>query len=307
MATSKTKSSSIIRKKYGAQRHKTIADVAHKFLTPTAKEAVRKLLKKIGKENLSDIAAWADEIKPTSSHLPNDIDTQKFLKDFPTTNEWHFVNLPVNATAYDTTVYAAFTREDDVVHIAVECINILMDKSTKFSKLNALRWITHLVGDMHQPLHLACSYIDASGTKPKLVLEKEEILNKNLLQKSDRGGNKILLMTSAGTGGKALHSYWDTTLPAIDDDFSHAPYDPPPPIAKNKLITLPALWVGDNVQFAKEAYKGLTVKSKDAKQPTKVDVTWSKSTYDKRCVPIVKRLSLKGASRLAFLLNSIFE
>ncbi len=189
----------------------------------------------------------------------------------------------------------------------MECIDILMDKSTKFSKLNALRWLTHLVGDMHQPLHIACSYIDNTGTKPKLVFGKDEILSKNLLQKSDRGGNNILLLTSAGTGGKALHSYWDTTLPAMDNDFSDATYDPPSAVAKNKLTTLPALWVGDNVQFAKEAYKGLSVIGKDTKQPTKVDVNWDKAAYDKRCVPILKQLCLKGASRLAFLLNSIYE
>jgi len=308
MVTEKRKSPAVLlRKKYGAPGHKTIAAVAHRFLTPAAKTAVGKLLNKINVQSLESIAAWADEIKPTSSHTPNDTDTLKFLAAFPVTNEWHFVDLPVDATGYDTTVYAPFTREDDVVHMSVECINILLEKSTKFSKLNALRWLTHLIGDIHQPLHLACSYIDSSGTKPKLVFKKDDILSKNLLQKSDRGGNKILLMTSVGTGGKALHSYWDTTLFGMVDDFSSAAYDPPPAVAKNKLATLPSLWVGDNVQFAKEAYKGLTVKGKDAKQHTKVDVKWNKTTYDKRCAPIVKKLCLKGASRLAFLLNSIYE
>jgi len=308
VATSKRKSSiSIVRKRFGAPRHKTIAALAYKFLTPDAKKAVEKLLKKINAQSLEDIAAWADQIKPTSSHLPNDPDTQKFLQDFPNTNEWHFVDLPIDATSYDTTIYAAFTREDDIVHTSMECINILMEKSTRYSKLNALRWLTHLIGDMHQPLHIACSYIDVRGTKPKLVFEKDKILNGNLLQKSDRGGNKILLLNTAGISGKPLHSYWDTTLPGMDNDFSNAAYDPPPAVTKNKLITLPTLWVSDNVEFAKEAYKGLTVKGKDAKEPTRVDVKWNKSTYEKRCVPIVKKLSLKGASRLAFLLNSIFD
>lgn len=307
MATIKRNSASYVRKKYGAQGHKTIAAVAHNFLTPIAKKEIKKLLDKINASTLADVASWADEIKPTSSHIPNDTDTQKFLKDFPASNEWHFVDLPLDASGYDTIVYAAFVKEDDVVHTTQECINILLGKSEKFSKLNALRWLVHLTGDMHQPLHLACSYIDSTGPKPKLVFEKDEIISKGLLQKSDRGGNKILLMTSVGTGGKALHSYWDSSLLAMDNDFSNAAFDPPSPVSKTKLVTLPAAWVSDNVQYAKEAYKGLTVKGKDPKQKTKVIVSWNKASYDKRCVPIVKKLCLKGASRLAFLLNSIYK
>jgi len=61
------------------------------------------------------------------------------------------------------------------------------------------------------------------------------------------------------------------------------------------------------VKFAKEVYKGLTVTGKDGNQPTKVDVAWTKSAYDKRCAAIVKKLCLKSASRPAFLLNSIYE
>lgn len=200
--------------------------------------------------------------------------------------------------------YAAFTREDDIVHMAVESIRILTGSSAKFSKPNALRWLVHLVGDMHQPLHIACSYIDFSQTKPKLIFSRNEILNKNLLQKSDRGGNKIIL--PVGKSGKPLHTYWDGDLPNKDNNFDDNIYDPPAAVAISKLIDLPADWVGENVQYSKEAYKGLTVKSKNSTHPTSVDVTWNKIKYDKRCVPIIKTLSKKASSRLAFLINTIY-
>ena len=140
-----------------------------------------------------------------------------------------------------------------MVHTLVECIHILTAKSKKFSKPNALRWMVHLAGDIHQPLHIACSYVDYTKAKPELVFKRDEILSRNLLQKSDRGGNKILL--PIGNKGKALHSYWDADLPQMDDDFSDPKYDPPQPVSLNKLSDLPAQWVGENVQFAKEAYK----------------------------------------------------
>ncbi|MES1159489.1 MAG: S1/P1 nuclease, partial [Bacteroidota bacterium] len=179
---------------FSAPRHKTIGSLAGKFISdkPAAKE-VQKLLKKIGAASLEEIAPWADAIKPTSRNLPSDKDTKDFLKKFPDTREWHFVDLPVDTQSYDTKVYKAFIREDDIVHTLVECINILMGQSAKFSKPNALRWLVHLAGDLHQPLHIAYSYIDFSKKKPELVFKKDEILSRNLLQKSDRGGNKINL------------------------------------------------------------------------------------------------------------------
>lgn len=289
---------------FSAPRHRTIAEVAEAFLQPKAAKAVKKLLQKVNAASLKDIAPWADSIKPNSRNIPTDIETTRFLSKFPNTREWHFVDLPVDASAYDTSIYAAFTREDDVVHTIIECIHILTGKSNKFSKPNALRWLVHLLGDIHQPLHIACSYIDYSKAKPQLVFKKDEILSRNLLQKSDRGGNKINL--PIGSKGKPLHSYWDDDLPKKDDDFSDAVYNPPPAVALNKLAELPALWVSENVQLVKQAYKGLTVTGKNATHATYVDVSWNRTVYDKRCIPLIKKLSLTAASRLAFLLNTIY-
>lgn len=289
---------------FSAPRHRTIAEVAESFLTPKAAKAVKKLLQKVQAGSLKDIAPWADSIKPNNRNIPTDIETTRFLNKFPNTREWHFVDLPVDAGAYDTTTYAAFTREDDVVHTIIECIHILTGQSNKFSKPNALRWLVHLLGDIHQPLHIACSYIDYSKPKPRLVFKKEEILKKNLLQKSDRGGNKINL--PIGSKGKALHSYWDDDLPKKDDDFSDAVYNPPAAVDPDKLDSLPALWVSENVKLVRQAYRGLTVTGRNATHATYVDVSWNRAAYDKRCIPLIKDLSLKAASRLAFLLNTIY-
>jgi hypothetical protein len=290
--------------RFSAPRHRTIGELADDFLSAKARKEVQKLLKKVKATTLKDIATWADDIKPTSHKVPTDKETKKFLAKFPETREWHFVDLPIDATGYDVNKYAAFIKAEDVVHIATDCINILTGHSTKFSKPNALRWLVHLIGDIHQPLHIACSYIDYSGTKPKLIFKRDEILSKNLLQKSDRGGNKINL--PIGTTGKPLHSYWDGDLPKKDDSFTGATYDPPPAVPINKLKDLPEEWVGDNVKFAKEAYKGLKVLRKNVLHPTYIDVSWTKTEYDKRNVPLIKSLSLKAANRLAFLLNTIF-
>jgi hypothetical protein len=290
--------------RFSAPRHRTIADLADGFLNDKARKEVKKILSKINAGTLKTIATWPDDIKPTSKRIPTDKETVAFLKKFPKTGEWHFVDLPIDATGYDVNKYAAFTRANDIVQTTIESLNILTGESTEFSKPNALRWLTHLVGDMHQPLHIACSYIDPSGTKPKLVFSADEILSKHLLQKSDRGGNNIIL--PIGSHGKPLHSYWDGDLPQMDDNFSGIAFNPPPSVPINKLKNLPVEWVSENFQFVKEAYKGLTVKGKNAGDKTHVDVTWDKVQYDKRCVPLIKTLSEKAANRLAFLLNTIY-
>lgn len=288
--------------RFGGPRHKAIAEIADEHLTPAVKEKIIAILQKINVQSLQDIATWADEIKPTSQHKPTDEDTVDFMAKFHDSREWHFVDLPVNATGYDPVKYKPFTRPDDVVQMTVESIRILLGHSEKFSQLNALRWVTHLVGDMHQPLHIACSYIDSSGATPRLVFDSDEIIAKHLLQQSDHGGNKILL--PIGSHGKPLHSYWDTDLPAMDNNL----HDQPPvlpPVHKNQLAALPAEWVSDNIRFAKEAYEGLTVKGQNI-HPGNIDVNFNQHAYNNRCVPLIKELSLKAAARLALLLNTIF-
>ncbi|HEY4208235.1 MAG TPA: S1/P1 nuclease [Puia sp.] len=288
--------------RFGGPRHRAIADIANDHLEPGPKAKIQVLLKKIKVSSLQDIATWADDIKPTSKKKPKDKDTVDFLAKFHDSREWHFVDLPVNATGYDPVKYAPFTRPDDIVQMTVESINVLLGHSTKFSPLNALRWVTHLVGDMHQPLHIACGYIDFSGAMPRIVFDSDEIVAKHLLQKSDLGGNKIIL--PIGSGGKPLHTYWDTDLPSKDNNLLDSP-PMPAPVPKNQLVGLPAAWVSENVQFAKQAYQGLTVKGTNV-HPGNVDVSFDQAVYDKRCVPLIKELSLKAAGRLAGLLNTIF-
>lgn len=287
--------------KFSAARHRTIGALAQSFLTKNALKEVSRITSKINNVGLEEIATWADLIKPTVKNKPTDKDTLDFLAEYPDTREWHFVNLPLDATGYDTNLYSAFTRENDIVHSTNECIKVLTGGSKKFTELNALRWLVHLIGDMHQPLHIACGYIDYQPQIPKIIFDKDTILQNNLLQKSDKGGNNINL-----TASKSLHSYWDDDLPEMDKNFDNIVYKAPAAVPINQLIELPAQWTGDNLKKSKEAYKGLTVVGKNAKKPTYLDIQWDKVEYNKRCIPIIKELSITAANRLAFILNTIY-
>jgi hypothetical protein len=53
-----------------------------------------------------------------------------------------------------------FTRDDDVLHMIHACIRILEEDSNVdgWTKVQALRWLIHLVEDLHQPMHVTTGY-----------------------------------------------------------------------------------------------------------------------------------------------------
>ncbi|MBC9909752.1 S1/P1 nuclease [Chitinophaga varians] len=285
---------------WGPVRHKFIAMEADKLLAPQARKAVSDLLAPIGQSSLAEIATWADEIK---GNAPDDVETTQFLKDFPNMvhKHWHFVDLPLDVTSYDRQQYAAFTSETDVVQMIAKSVDVLQGNSRMMSPINALRWLTHLVGDLHQPLHVACSYID-HDPDPTLVTDPALIVEKGLTQQSDQGGNALLLPLAHDT---TLHAYWDSLIPSITPaaaaDALHpsstdAPAGPPRLWAES--------WAMDSVKKSRQAYQSLQITEKADK---KFRVSWEgEKAYNDRCAPLVGEQLMLGSKRLALLVNTLF-
>lgn len=312
---------------WGIPRHELIAGAAETFLSQRARDAVTTLLKPLGKTiRLRDIAGWADRIK---RHSPNpsqdDPDTVAFLRDARNKRqpEWHYVNIPLNAETYDRERYPAFTNDEDVVQMSRECIRVLAESSERFSALNALRLITHLAGDLHQPVHVGCCYISGSGSDSQLERDPEAIVTGNF--KSDRGGNALRLPT-----GDTLHAYWDSKLqsqsfaatankeamavPELQELFirklvamavaraSDAQFAP------TDVMSLPNAWATASLIAARRAYVSLRIVAPNPGNPKIFDVEWdSRAAYDQRCAPVVKDQLSLAARNLAGLLNAIWN
>src|SRR5215813_3094599 len=122
--------------------------------------------------------------------------------------------LPLDADGYSRQQYPEFTRDDDVVQIIGEGVRVLMGNSDRFSELNALRLVVHLVGDVHQPIHVACGYLDTENGGTVIVRDPLTAATKHL--PNDRGGNNLILPFGSNL---SLHSYWDSRLGgnSIDD------------------------------------------------------------------------------------------
>jgi hypothetical protein len=224
-----------------------------------------------------------------------------------------------------------------------ECIRVLQRQSDRFSELNALRLVTHLAGDVHQPAHVGCCYIDESSSPAKLVRKPQVAAQKKL--ESDQGGNKVLL--PMGISGVSLHSYWDSRLggtikpehfldeanvaaappeamegyaPTSDPELKQkfisklsAMIDEDPP-AKQSLAESaeadvvppelrPQQWASESLVSAREAYKSLKITEGSG---NKFIVAWEgKEAYDMRCKPLVIQQMKLAAQNLATLLDEI--
>jgi nuclease S1 len=129
---------------WGEKGHRTVAILADTHLTEQAHEEVRKLLP--AGTTLADAAVWPDR-------------EGRRITEF---DRLHHVSIPDNAAGYDQ------ERDCKARNCMVEALNwftsIITDVKVPINvRLIALRYVVHLVGDMHQPLH-AGRQEDRNGT-----------------------------------------------------------------------------------------------------------------------------------------------
>lgn len=149
---------------WGAQGHQVIAGLALAQLTPKARAGVDRLLAQEPGETLMSVSTWADERKN------------------PTTARWHYVNFPSDSCSFDV---ARDCPDGQCLVAAIERqAAVLASSATDDKRLNALKYVVHLVGDVYQPLH--AGYLD------------------------DRGGNTYQLQ--AFMRGSNLHALWDSGI-----------------------------------------------------------------------------------------------
>src|SRR5262245_12227311 len=193
---------------WGPDGHSTVGIIASMRINSHTRTKIREILK--SHETLGGIANWADSVKTRMGQHDSDSDTDAFLQDNHNNGNgnWHFDDLPLGCTSYDTC--NGFTPDDDVVHLINACIRILQnnpDPNHPLSKRNALRMLVHLVGDLHQPLHVGSGYINENGPNNTIVIVRDPSLV-SASTPSDRGANALII----NGNDKNLHSFWDGDL-----------------------------------------------------------------------------------------------
>ena len=241
---------------WGLLGHRIVGQIADAYLTPKAKSEIKKIL---GTETVAMASNWADFIRSDSSY--------KYL------DAWHYINLS-KGLSYDQ--FRDSLRLDTAVDAYTQLnflISELKKKSlTKEKKRMYLRLLIHIVGDMHQPLH-----VSPSGT---------------------RGGNDIKVQWFAMPTN--LHTVWDSEL--IDDQkLSYTEYtayiNHITATEKKQLQAGPiSKWLFESYAIAQQLHDEIT--------ETNPRLGY-RYNYDH--LELLNRQLLKGGIRLASLLNAIFK
>jgi hypothetical protein len=303
---------------YGHQGHETIGEIARQRLNPKTSQAIKGI---IGSDDLAGISTWADDLKQVARNLPSKLtpeqtqEAREFNQKFTHNGDWHFCNFPLDAT-YDPN--SPFARRDDAIHIIQQCILVLespqtpLSVRTNFTKAQALRLLVHLVGDIHQPLHVGCGFYDLTDPDhPKLLTNPAKIQLR--VNQHDKGGNDLRYSKNARD---QLHSYWDTTL--VEKLGGGRDY--------HRLASLvlkntrpeqskdtgdhhkwPEIWATDSISQAKGAYRGIqflkAYRTKNGRLDY-LDIQLPLNYASQQSERAMNQLAKAGV-RLANLLNSI--
>jgi len=234
---------------WGQKGHDTVAYIAECHMTPEAKAAAEELLD--GK-SIVYYANWLDNASHTD--------------EYAYTKTWHYKNVDADET-YET---ARKAKSGDITTALTEQLAILGDKSkTKAERSLALKMVVHLLGDIHQPLHMG--------------------------RASDRGGNRHYVYYFRN--GTNLHTVWDSKLVESAHKWSYTEWqqqiDRATDAEKQEILSLttPDEWARQTYEICKQVY---------AKTPQDTNVEY---TYIAEWTPVIEQQFLRGGLRLAKVLN----
>jgi len=138
---------------WGPEGHAVVADVADQYLTPRARKQVRRILKKKKLSDL-DVAVWPDLIRGD----------KKYEAIYPGNGHWHYVDWDV-FKHYDKDFELKLPEDGQNVVDQIRYWQKELGKKglSPERRLDALRFLVHFVGDVHQPMHCAYRYGDMGG------------------------------------------------------------------------------------------------------------------------------------------------
>lgn len=291
---------------FGGEGHRSIALIALSKLSPAAKAAIEEIL---DGESIADAAMWPDEIKPPYGRLATTPEARSFNQRHRDNKKWHYVNFPIGSKRYSPS--SPFAYPHDIVQTINGCIAVLEGGTYEnLTEKEALRYLIHLVGDIHQPMHVVSGYYDLTDlTAPKLQREGAEIDRDT----SDGGGNSLLF------GSSNMHTMWDTTL--VNDVF---PTNDPAKLAEEVMkgvasidayktagahTTWAAKWAADSMKIAAPVYAdiefGTATLAHDNLKSIAVTLKPDDRQFRAKYAATAKEQLRKGGAHLAQLLNSI--
>ncbi len=233
---------------WGATGHRVTGYIAEKHLNKKAKKEIERIL---NGQSLSIASTWMDEIRSDTS--------------YNYTSDWHWVTI-LDGQTYDQ---SEKNPKGDVIEAIQRIVTALKSKklSTK-DEAEHLKMLVHLVGDIHQPLHVGGG--------------------------SDRGGNDVKVMWFRADSN--LHRVWDSEM--IDDtklsytELAQSLSRPTTAQIKNWQSATVLDWATESMNYRKQVY----------------DYGNGRLSYQYgyKYFDIAKERMLQAGVRLAGILNDIY-
>lgn len=225
---------------------------------------------------------------------------------------FHFTDVAVQHNLYSRQFTG--TRDHDIVGILKAAVTVLRSGKPAAGlpslrdRKEALLLIAHLVGDLHQPLHVGAIYLrddgtpvdpDATPPPPGPVLET-------------RGGNSLEI------GSGDLHEAWDTiasalkpgsltTGPGLKRRQALLAEARALPATAGAADAWPERWASDTLVASQAAFPGLRFTRKGASEPGHWVVQFQDATaYEKDREALQRRQLTQAAAHLAALLRSVW-
>ncbi len=235
---------------WGPVGHRTVGEIAEHHLTRRARTEVAKL---IAPSTLADVSTWADEIR--------------YLPEWKRADPWHYLSIDDGETLATT----ARNPQGDVLDAIERMERALRDgAATREQRAEALKFLAHFVGDVHQPLHVG-RRADAGGNKVEVVFNGEPI---------------------------NLHWVWDALI--INDqgysysELARALDHPSPAQVRTWQQAAFADWIAESQALRPEVYR--------LPENGKINYLYAYERW-----PIVEQRLLRAGVRLAGRLNAIFD
>ncbi|MCP3734186.1 S1/P1 nuclease [Sphingomonas sp. RP10(2022)] len=256
--------------------HQTVAQIAYANVRPGTQAAIRRLLAETPRLDTPECPAttiegasiWADCVKP----LKGPDGKSRFGYAY----NWHFQDVNIcqpftlaEACKDGNCVSAQITRD----------VAILKDKrASKKDRAQALVFLIHFVGDLHQPLHAG--------------------------EKNDKGGNDVAAAYGSYSPKRFnLHSIWDGTL------AERAITTGPSLVRRYPAAEKRRIAAGTVTDWSRESYKVAhdivyaSALGGDPCAPSPAKVTLDEATIE-RIVPVARLEVKRGGLRLAKLLDA---
>ena len=249
---------------WGKTGHRVVAAIADKQLSGLARAHVEQILGP--GESLDEAANWPDWMRS---------DPAPFWQK--TATPWHYVTL--NGVIYDHA-----PSEGDALEALGRFTKTLQDPNASLADRQlALRFIVHLVGDLHQPLHVG--------------------------KCCDKGGNDVKVKWFGRDLN--LHSVWDSAM--VDEEqlsFTEFAAKLDRHTSPQDVVTWwdinPRDWISESAQIRETVYPPppkAAPKGKKPKGPALPDLSYA---YVYKFTPVMERRLSQAGVRLAAYLNAIF-